>query len=77
LPLPVITHASVTPASSSTSKTAGSSFDTGVGRNWLSMTIATLLPPSTSSRNDGPATGLASASRAASAAFATGAGSSG
>ncbi len=77
LPLPVITQASETPASSSRSNTAGSSFEVGVGRNWLSITMATLLPPSISSRNEGPAIGLASASRAASVALPTGSGSSG
>ena len=36
------TRTSVIPAASIASNTAGSSFDDGVGRNWLSITTATL-----------------------------------
>ena len=59
------TRTSPTPAASMASNTAGSSFDEGVGRNWLSITTATLVLPASSSANVGPSTGEASASRAA------------
>ena len=65
------------PAASSTSSTGGSSFDWGVGRNWLSMITATFEADSTSSEKRGPETGESSAMRAVSVADATGAGSSG
>ncbi len=77
LPFAQITQAFVVPAASSASRTAGSSFDCGVGRNWLSTMIATDLPPAISCEKDGPSTGLSSACRAASVAFGTGSGSSG
>ena len=62
LPFAQITTASFVPAASSASRTAGSSFDCGVGRNWLSITIATDLPPAISSEKRGPSTGDSSAS---------------
>ncbi len=65
------------PAASIASNTAGSSFDDGVGRNWLSITTATLALPSSSAANVGPSTGSASARRAASVGSPAGAGSSG
>ena len=71
------TRTSVIPAASIASKTAGSSFDEGVGRNWLSMITATLALPASRSANVGPSTGSARARRAASVASPTGAGSSG
>ena len=37
LPLAQITRAFLTPCFSMASKTGGSSFEAGVGRNWLSM----------------------------------------
>ena len=77
LPLPVITHTSVIPAASIASNTGGNSFEAGVGRNWLSITTATLCLPSSSSANVGPENGSASAARAASVAFGTGSGSLG
>jgi hypothetical protein len=42
------------PAASIASSTGGSSFDCGVGRNWLSMMTATLEADATSSENRGP-----------------------
>ncbi len=74
-----LAHASTAglPAASTASSTAGSSFDVGVGRNWLSITIATLVADSRSSENRRPETGDSSAWRAASVAFPTGSGSSG
>ncbi len=71
------TRTSVTPAASIASKTAGRSFAEGVGRNWLSITTATLAFPSRSSANVGPSSGSARETRAASVASATGSGSSG
>ena len=71
------TRTSVIPAASIASNTAGSSFDDGVGRNWLSMITATLDRPSRMSAKVGPSTGSASARRAASVGSSTGAGSSG
>ena len=65
-------HASTAglPAASTASSTAGSSFDAGVGRNWLSITIATFVADASSSEKRGPETGDSSAARAASVAFA-------
>ena len=65
------------PAASIASKTAGSSRDCGVGRNWLSITTATFVAPASSSEKRGPETGDSSAARAASVASPTGSGSSG
>ena len=76
-PFAQTTRTSVIPAASIASNTGGSSFEEGVGRNWLSMITATLALPARSSANVGPSTGAASASRAASVASPTGAGSSG
>ena len=72
-------HASTAglPAASTASSTAGSSFDAGVGRNWLSITIATFVADASSSEKRGPETGDSSAARAASVALPTGSGSSG
>ena len=76
LPFAHTTTASI-PAASTASSTAGRSFDCGVGRNWLSMTIASRLLPARSSEKRGPSTGSSSARRAASVASPTGSGSSG
>ena len=51
--------------------------DCGVGRNWLSMTIASRFLPARSSEKRGPVTGDSSACRAAWVASPTGSGSSG
>ncbi len=67
LPLAQTTTAS-TPTASTASSTAGRSFDCGVGRNWLSITMASRLLPSSSSEKRGPVTGDSSAVRAASVA---------
>ena len=71
------TRTSEIPAPSIASKTAGRSFEDGVGRNWLSMITATLALPASSSANVGPSTGSESARREASVASPTGPGSSG
>ena len=42
LPFAQTTRTSAIPAASIASKTGGRSFDEGVGRNWLSITTATL-----------------------------------
>jgi hypothetical protein len=68
LPFAVITQASA-PAASIASRTGGSSFDTGVGRNWLSMMTATLPAPLSSSAKEGPLVGEARAFLAASVAL--------
>ena len=65
LPFAQITAASVVPAASSASKMAGSNRDCGVGRNWLSITIATDFPPAISSEKRGPVTGCSSAAAVA------------
>ena len=57
-PFAQTTQASVMPAASIASSTAGRSFDDGVGRNWLSMITATLPAPESSSEKRGPETGL-------------------
>jgi hypothetical protein len=77
LPFAQMTRASEMPAASIASRTGGSSFEAGVGRNWLSMITQTLAAPSSSSEKRGPSTGCSSAARAASVAFGTGSGSSG
>ena len=77
LPFAHTIRASAIPAASIASSTGGSSFDAGVGRNWLSITIATDEAPARSSEKGGPETGDSSAARAASVAFPTGSGSSG
>jgi hypothetical protein len=77
LPFAQATQASPMPAASSASNTAGRSFDWGVGRNWLSMMIATLCAEERSSEKREPATGDSSAARAVSVASSTGSGSSG
>ena len=77
LPFAQTTTTSVIPAASIASNTAGSSFDCGVGRNWLSITIATLDLPSSRCEKVRPETGCSSAYAAASVASGTGAGSSG
>ena len=66
------TRTSVTPAASIASNTAGRSFDDGVGRNWLSITTATLCLPASSAAKVGPLVGSASAARAASVGVADG-----
>ena len=50
---------------------------TGVGRNWLSITIATFVADASSSEKRGPETGASSAARAASVTLSSGSGSSG
>ena len=77
LPLAHTTRASAIPAASMASKTGGSSLEAGVGRNWLSMTTATLEAPARSSLKRGPLCGFSRAARAASVALGTGSGSSG
>ena len=69
LPFAHTTTASVMPAASSASKTAGRMRDCGVGRNWLSITIATLRAPASSSLKRGPECGCSSACAAAAVAF--------
>ena len=65
------------PAASIASSTGGSSFDCGVGRNWLSMITQTFDAEAIRSEKRGPETGDSSADRAAAVASPTGAGSSG
>ena len=77
LPFAQTTTASVMPAASSASKTAGRMRDCGVGRNWLSITIATLVASLSSSLKRGPDCGCSSACAAAAVASATASGSSG
>ena len=67
----------MTPAASIASKTAGRSFDDGVGRNWLSITTATLAAPSRSSANVGPVDRLRERGARRLGRIAHGAGSSG
>ena len=71
------TRTSATPAASMVSNTAGRSFEEGVGRNWLSITTATLALPTRSSANVGPLVGSPSARRAAAVGSSIGSGSSG
>ena len=65
LPLAQMTRASRTPRRSTASNTAGRSFEAGVGRNWLSMMIASEVSGPSSSEKRGPPAGRSSAAAAA------------
>ena len=77
LPLAQTMRASLMPCASTASSTAGSSFEVGVGRNWLSMMMARLLSGPIICEKGGPECGASSAAAQASVGFAMGAGSLG